>query len=105
VRTFNGNEGVLGALGVYRAALMTMTQTEELAATRVRVPVIGVGGSLSRGDAVARWLAELCDHVVTSVIEGGHFLPEEQPAQIKDLVLRHAAKPGSDTHRARLPRS
>jgi pimeloyl-ACP methyl ester carboxylesterase len=88
LRTFRDVEGVLGALGVYRAALQTARQTEELVDRPVRVPVTGVGGSHSRADTVARWLEDVCDNVTPIVMDGGHFLPEEQPAQIAALILR-----------------
>ena len=53
------------------------------------VPVIGVGGSHSRADAVAQWLHHVCRHVIPAVISGGHFLPEEQPTAITNLILNH----------------
>jgi pimeloyl-ACP methyl ester carboxylesterase len=87
LRTFRGTAGVLGALGVYRGAFETARQTEELAGPGVSVPVVGVGGSRSRGPAVAGWLAELCHDVRPAVLDGGHFLPEERPGEIADLVL------------------
>lgn len=89
LRTFRGEDGVLGALGVYRAVFETARQTEALAGPGVAVPVVGVGGSLSRGPAVARWLAQLCRDVEPVVIDGGHFLPEERPTEIAELVLQH----------------
>jgi pimeloyl-ACP methyl ester carboxylesterase len=90
LRTFTGVEGVLGALGVYRAAPETARQTEALAADRVRVPVIGVGGSRSRGGLVGEWLTEVCTDVTPVVLDGGHFLPEERPAELAALIRRAA---------------
>jgi pimeloyl-ACP methyl ester carboxylesterase len=92
LRTFRGDDGVLGALGVYRGVFETARQTEELAGPGVSVPVVGVGGSRSRGPAVARWLAQLCHDVEPVVLDGGHFLPEERPADIADLVLRKSRR-------------
>jgi pimeloyl-ACP methyl ester carboxylesterase len=88
LRTFRGAGGVLGALGVYRAVFETARQTEELVDRGVGIPVVGVGGSRSRGPAVAGWLAQLCHDVEPVVLDGGHFLPEERPAEIAALVLR-----------------
>lgn len=87
LRTFRDVEGVLGALGVYRAAMQTARQTEQLLRRPVRVPVVGVGGSRSRAGAVARWLEPVCEQVTPAVIEGGHFLPEEQPTSVAELIL------------------
>jgi pimeloyl-ACP methyl ester carboxylesterase len=87
-RTFTGTEGVLGALGVYRAAFRTVDQTEPLAANKVSIPVTAVGGELSRGDHVRAMLESVAETVTGVVIPGcGHFVPEERPDQIVELVL------------------
>jgi hypothetical protein len=44
LRTFTGEAGVLGALGVYRAAFTTIAQTEPLTLDKVQVPVVAMGG-------------------------------------------------------------
>jgi pimeloyl-ACP methyl ester carboxylesterase len=87
-RTFSGTEGVLGALGVYRAAFQTIEQTEPLATNKITVPVTAVGGELSRGDQVREMIETVAENVTGVVIPGcGHFVPEERPDQIADLVL------------------
>lgn len=43
LRTFAGTAGVLGALGVYRAAFTTIAQTEPLTKNKVTVPAIPAG--------------------------------------------------------------
>lgn len=86
LRTFVGREGVLGALGVYRAAFATIAQTESLQQNKVRVPVLALGGDRSRRAAVREQI-----ELVASNVDGGvvanchHFIPEEQP----DEVVRH----------------
>jgi pimeloyl-ACP methyl ester carboxylesterase len=87
-RTFSGTEGVLGALGVYRAAFRTIEQTEPLASKKVTVPVVAVGGDFSRGDQVRQMISSVADNVTGVVVEGcGHFVPEERPDRVADLVL------------------
>lgn len=87
-RTFCGTEGVLGALGVYRAAFQTIDQTEPLAENKVSVPVIAVGGELSRGDHMREMAESVAETVTGVVIPGcGHFVPEERPDRIAELVL------------------
>lgn len=49
LRTFAGTEGVLGALGVYRAAFRTIEQTAPLTKKKVRVPVVAWGGEKALG--------------------------------------------------------
>jgi pimeloyl-ACP methyl ester carboxylesterase len=88
-RTFAGTNGVLGALGVYRAAFTTIEQTEPLAHDKVSVPVVAIGGELSRADYV-REMVESVAHTVTGVVVPGcgHFVPEERPDEIIDRVLQ-----------------
>jgi len=49
LRSFSGREGVLGAMGVYRAAFKTIEQTEALRKNKVTVPVIALGRCKSSG--------------------------------------------------------
>ena len=72
LRTFAGREGVLGAMGVYRAAFTSIEQTEPLAGLlgrKVRVPVVALGGEKGLGDRVAamvKMVASESPIVVTS---------------------------------------
>ena len=54
LRTFAGREGVLGAMGVYRAAFASIEQTEPLAGLltghKVKVPVVALGGEQGLGE-------------------------------------------------------
>jgi hypothetical protein len=45
LRTFAGREGVLGSMGLYRAAFTSIAQTEPLMNTKVTVPVVAMGGA------------------------------------------------------------
>jgi pimeloyl-ACP methyl ester carboxylesterase len=88
-RTFAGIDGVLGALGVYRAAFTTIEQTEPLADHKVNVPIVAIGGELSRGDQVRQMLESVAEDVTGLVVPGcGHFVPEERPEQVIKQVLR-----------------
>jgi pimeloyl-ACP methyl ester carboxylesterase len=89
LRTFAGIEGVLGALGVYRAAFTTIEQTERLTDRRLGVPVTGIGGEFSRGAALMQGMLEMVANNVTGITAAGagHFVPEEKPDVIIDSVL------------------
>ena len=52
LRTFSGRRGVLGAMGVYRAAFTSIAQTTPLLANKVRVPVVAIGGAAGLGTRV-----------------------------------------------------
>ncbi len=87
LRTFRGREGVLGALGVYRAAFTTIAQTEPLLARKVRVPVLALGGATANGARVGDMVRLVADNVRADVIDCGHFIPEERPEEIVSRVL------------------
>jgi pimeloyl-ACP methyl ester carboxylesterase len=90
LRTFSGEKGVLGALGVYRAAFTTIAQTEPLRQRKVTVPIIGLGGSRANGDRVGMMLKAVAEDVSAGAVDDcGHFLPEERPDAIVDAVLNH----------------
>ena len=95
LRTFAGREGVLGALGVYRAAFDSIDQTAPLTAGKIRVPVLAIGGSKGLGDKVGEMVRRVAAHVDSHTLpDSGHFVPEEQPDTIIRHVLSIAAKLG-----------
>ncbi len=86
LRTFAGRPGVLGALGVYRRAFDSIDQTEPLAADKVGVPVVAIGGRKGLGDKVAQMVGEVASNMTAETLEDcGHFVPEECPG----AVIRH----------------
>jgi len=83
LRTFSGREGVLGSMGVYRAAFVTMEQTALLKSVKVEVPVIAIGGSDSRGDQIREMISMVATNVTGVVVpDCGHFVPEEHPQEL-----------------------
>ncbi len=69
-------------------------EQEPLADNKVSVPVIAVGGALSRGDHVREMVESVAETVTGVVIPGcGHFVPEERPDRIVELVLRLTGTP------------
>jgi pimeloyl-ACP methyl ester carboxylesterase len=79
LRTFSGREGVLGALGVYRAAFTTMEQTAPLTKKRVQVPVVALGGERAQGVQIRKMIKMVAQNVEGgSIADCGHFVPEER---------------------------
>jgi pimeloyl-ACP methyl ester carboxylesterase len=88
LRTFSGREGVLGAMGVYRAAFITIAQTTPLTEIghQVTVPVVALGGEKGLGGKVGKTVKAVAQHVEDYLIPNcGHFMPEECP----DEIVRH----------------
>jgi len=88
LRTFSGREGVLGALGVYRAAFTTMDQTAPLTKEKIGTRTFALGGAKGQGDRV-RITVEMVARAVTggTVADVGHFLPEESPDELVRQIL------------------
>jgi pimeloyl-ACP methyl ester carboxylesterase len=99
LRTFAGREGVLGAMGVYRAAFTSIEQTEPLAGLlgqKVKVPVVALGGEKGLGERVISMVKMVAEDVEGEVIANcGHFVPEEHP----EVVVRHIKALAAKTHR------
>ena len=88
LRTFSGHEGVLGSMGIYRAAFTSINQTEPLTRARIKTPVLALGGEKGLGDRVGEMVKLVAENVVAHTVIGcGHFLPEECPATVIEHVL------------------
>ncbi len=86
VRTFSGRSGVLGAMGLYRAAFDSIDQTEPLTMSKVDAPVIAIGGAKGLGNKVETMVRQVAENVLAETLsDSGHFVPEECP----DAVVRH----------------
>jgi pimeloyl-ACP methyl ester carboxylesterase len=87
LRTFAGTEGVLGALGVYRAAFKTIAQTALLTSNKVKIPVVALGGEKGLGALVGKFVSMVASNVQSEVIPScGHFIPEECPDAVVEQV-------------------
>ena len=83
LRTFAGREGVLGALGIYRAAFTSIEQTEPLTTDKVSVPVAAIGGIKGLGDKVGEMVRKVASDVTSETLpDAGHFVPEEAPEEL-----------------------
>ena len=93
LRTFSGTEGVLGSLGVYRAAFTTIDQTTPLKKDKVEISVLAIGGEKALGAKVAQMVEAVAKNVTGEVIPAcGHFIPEEKPAEFVRLFQEFAGK-------------
>jgi len=88
LRSFAGREGVLGSMGIYRAAFTSIHQTEALTRAKVRTPVVALGGEKGLGPMVGDMVKMVAETVDAHTFPGcGHFLPEECPATVIKHIL------------------
>jgi pimeloyl-ACP methyl ester carboxylesterase len=96
LRTFAGKDGVLGSMGVYRAAFASIEQTEPLMAAQITVPVVALGGEKGLGGKVGEMVVMIAENVEAHTLAAcGHFMTEERPefviGHILNVSLRVAA--------------
>ena len=101
LRTFAGKEGVLGSMGIYRAAFASVAQTEPLMANKVTVPVVALGGEKGLGDVVRDMVVMIATDVEAHTLpDCGHSMTEERPGFVIDHIRGLAARVAG---RLRLP--
>ena len=92
LRTFRGTEGVLGSLGVYRAAFTTIDQTTPLKKHKVHTPILAIGGEKALGAKVGQMVEAVADQVTNKTLTScGHFIPEEKPDEFIQLFRDFAS--------------
>jgi len=93
LRTFAGREGVLGSMGIYRAAFASIDQTEPLMAAKISVPVVALGGEKGLGGKVGDMVAMVAENVEAHTLAGcGHFMTEERPQFVIDHIVALAER-------------
>jgi pimeloyl-ACP methyl ester carboxylesterase len=93
LRTFAGKEGVLGSMGIYRAAFASIEQTEKLMTAKITVPVVALGGEKGLGGKVGDMVAMIAENVEAHTLAGcGHFMTEERPEFVIDRIVALSAR-------------
>jgi pimeloyl-ACP methyl ester carboxylesterase len=88
MRTFAAPGGVRGAMGWYRAVFETGRQIQELAKTKLSIPVLGINGEFGH-PAVGEQLKHVAENVSSLVIEDcGHFVAEEKPEKLVESLIK-----------------
>jgi pimeloyl-ACP methyl ester carboxylesterase len=82
--------GFRGAAGLYRSLLTEAEEIRALAARRLQLPVLAVGGG--SGDFTAGALRQVADDVHAVGVDGiGHYVAMEAPGRLADALLRFYA--------------
>ncbi len=93
LRIFAGKEGVLGSMGIYRAAFASIEQTEKLMNAKITVPVVALGGEKGLGGKVGEMVAMIAENVEAHTLAGcGHFMTEERPEFVINRIVALSAR-------------
>jgi len=93
LRTFAGKVGVLGSMGIYRAAFASIDQTEPLMKAKISVPVVALGGEKGLGARVGDMVAMVAENVEAHTLTGcGHFMTEERPEFVAEHIISLTAR-------------
>lgn len=88
VRCYAAEGGLRAGFEYYRALFENIAQTKEDARAKLEVPVLALGGAASRGEVLAQqWPAYAADLEVGVIDQAGHYIPEEQPAELTERLL------------------
>lgn len=80
----------------YASVWKDAESNKALAARRLSMPVLGVGGEASAAGWVAEGLKAVADDVATFIVPGaGHWLGDENPAAVAEALLQFFDQSGS----------
>lgn len=76
------------AFNYYRALPQDAKDNEELAKTKLAMPVLALGGEFAEGDNVLRSVQRVAEDVRGGIVErAGHSIPEERPGRLGEMLL------------------
>jgi pimeloyl-ACP methyl ester carboxylesterase len=82
-------ESLSASLSYYRALNETAERNKPLAATKLTMPVLAIGGGASMGSYKGDQLKRYATNVQAEVVPGcGHWMPEECAAPLNSLVVK-----------------
>lgn len=89
VRCYSAPGGLRAGFAHYRAFADDARQVAEWAKTRLKLPVLALGGELSLGETTAKLYRAVADDVQGEVVpQCGHWVAEEKPHYLADRLLR-----------------
>lgn len=93
IKLYTRDKDVLRAsFGFYRAWDETLGQNRGVRqATKLTIPVVGIGGVDSWGEAVGHGMRLTATDVTTAVVPGGHWVAEQAPAELLDVLREFLA--------------
>jgi pimeloyl-ACP methyl ester carboxylesterase len=87
-RVYSKLGNLTGMLGYYRAVFEDMEQNAGLAQTRIKIPILALGGDVGSAPNIYEAIKPLGEDVQGGIIENcGHYIPEEQPEVLAERML------------------
>lgn len=95
-RCYAAPGGLRGGFAYYRALFQSMAQNRELAAQRLRMPVLAIGGDAGVGELLGDTIRKVADNVTPHVVpQCGHYIPEEAPECLMSILKAFFDRPRS----------
>jgi pimeloyl-ACP methyl ester carboxylesterase len=93
VRCYSAAGGLRAGFEYYRAIFTDVEHNAEYAKSKLKMPVLALGGDRGYGELPLRSMQQLAEDVRGGVIERcGHWIPEERPEYLVNELLRFFAE-------------
>jgi pimeloyl-ACP methyl ester carboxylesterase len=94
VRCYSAPGGLRAGFEYYRAIFTDVEHNLENAKTKLRMPVLALGGERGFGEMTIKSMQQLAEDVRGGVIERcGHWIPEERPGYLTEQLLAFFGTP------------
>lgn len=88
VRCFSAPGATRAFFNYYRALPQDARDNADLAEKKLPMPVLALGGEFSEGNGVLDSVKQVAEDVRGGIVErAGHFIPEEQPDHLVEMML------------------
>ena len=94
VRCYAQPGGLRAFFNYYRAFSLDAKYNQEAARTKLKLPVLALGGASSLAEQVGKTMHEVAEDVHTVVVDrSGHWIAHEQPEQLSHELVQFFAQP------------
>lgn len=93
VRCYSAPGGIRGSLGLYREIFESCEQNKEYAKTKLKMPVLALGGVHGLGSRPIEACKAVAENVCGVLVEEcGHFIPQERSNYLVEKLLQFFAE-------------